>query len=80
MGHESERAAMIYQNMRPWALTRGSPMRSALTSWPSTRVTMTMVRPVRLLPSASRRRAGYGGEHCATGQRHCRSSAISGCP
>ena len=45
MGHDSERAALIRQNMRRAALTGGSRMRSTLTSRPS--ATMRTVRQAR---------------------------------
>ena len=53
MGHDSERAALIYQHEA--RRTTGSRMRSTLTSTPSatTRATTTMARPRRSSPLAS---------------------------
>ena len=48
MGHDSERAALIYQSMKHAALTRGSRMRSTLTSRPSATIRATMPTTARL--------------------------------
>ena len=59
MGHDSERAALIYQSMRRVALTRGSRLRSTLTSRPSAaRATMMRARQAH----SSRRTNCTGGQ------------------